>query len=115
MQREILEARPTADIRVYAVWVPFLNGTRAAAELSTRVLTDPRVIQYWDQDAVTSAWFAEHVEHSSAPAWDVYFLFGPDARWTSVPRPLVGSGGTIIGQSSALGAAVGRLLAAGSG
>lgn len=111
MQREILEADEAADVRVYAVWVPFLGGTRGAANLSQRVLSDPRVLHYWDDAALSSAWFAEKVEHSAAPAWDVYYLYGPDATWSGVPGPLISSGGTIIGKSSAIEAATTPLLA----
>jgi hypothetical protein len=111
VQREILEAEPEADIVVYAVWVPFLGGNRDAANLSQRVLPDPRVIQFWDESALTSDWFAEHVERSAAPAWDVYYLYGPDASWSDVPGPLVSSGATIIGRSSELEEAVTPLLA----
>jgi hypothetical protein len=113
VQREILEANEEADIRVYAVWVPSLGGTQDAAELSQRVLPDPRVLHYWDEEALTSAWFAEIVEHSSVPAWDVYYLYDPDAKWSAIPEPLVSSGGTIIGQSAALADAI-RPLAAGA-
>ena len=70
--------------------------------MSRRVLPDPRVTQFWDGGAVTSEWFAENVDHSPAPAWDVYYLYGPDASWTNVPGPIVSSGATIIGRSSAL-------------
>lgn len=110
MQREILEADPAADLRVYAVWVPFLRGTSEAADVSRRVLPDSRVIQFWDGSALTSEWFAENVEHSPAPAWDVYYLYGPDATWTKVPAPIVSSGSTIIGRSSALKQAITPLL-----
>ena len=115
MQREILEAEPEAELAVYAVWVPFLGGTRDAAALSQRVLPDPRVIQFWDEAALTSDWFAERVENSQAPAWDVYYLYGPDARWTDVPSPLLSSGATIIGRSSELKAAIAPPLAGASG
>ena len=111
MQREILESEPTAELRVYAVWVPFSGGTSEAADVSRRVLPDPRVTHFWDRNAVTSDWFAENVDHSPAPAWDVYYLFGPDATWTGVPGPMVSSGATIIGQSSALQDAITPLLA----
>lgn len=110
MQREILEAEPAAKLRVYAVWVPFSGGTSQAADVSRRVLSDPRVVQFWDGDAVTSDWFARNVDLSPTPAWDVYYLFGPDATWTEVPGPTVSSGGTIIGQSSALRDAIAPLL-----
>ena len=111
MQREILEGEPTAKLRVYAVWVPFSGGTSEAADVSRRVLPDPRVTHFWDGDAVTSDWFAENVDHSPAPAWDVYYLFGPDATWTGVPAPIVTSGRTIIGQSSTLRDEITPLLA----
>lgn len=115
MQREILEAEPESELAVYAVWVPFLGGTRDAAALSQRVLPDPRVIQFWDETALTSDWFAERVENSQAPAWDVYYLYGPEAHWTDVPSPVASSGATIIGRSSELKAAITPLLAGTSG
>jgi hypothetical protein len=40
----------------------------------------------------------------------VYYLFGPDAKWTDVPGPIESSGATIIGQSSALKDAIAPLL-----
>jgi hypothetical protein len=110
VQREILEADRSADLAVYAVWVPFLGGTRSAANLSQQVLPDPRVVHFWDASALTSDWFAQNVEHSPGPAWDVYYLYGPGARWSDVPGPLVSSGGTIIGRGSELKAAIGPLL-----
>jgi hypothetical protein len=102
VQREILERFGGSNLRVYAVWVPFNGGSEQAADVSQRVLPDPRVVHIWDGEAATSNWFAENVEESFAPAWDVYYLYGPDAMWTNVPGPLIGSGATIIGQSSAL-------------
>lgn len=110
MQSHILDKTPTDDLQVYAIWVPFLGGNEHAADLSQRALPDPRVVQYWDGAAATSDWFAKNVQQSPAPAWDVYFLYGPDAEWTSVPGPLVSSGGSIIGQSSALESAITPLL-----
>jgi hypothetical protein len=111
VQQQILQRNPAADLRVYSVWVPFLGGTKEAAEVSRKVLPDPRVVQFWDGSAVTSEWFAKNVDHSPGLAWDVYYLYGPHATWTQVPGPLVSSGGTIIGNSSALKDAMKPLLA----
>jgi hypothetical protein len=110
VQREILERYGTPNLRVYAVWLPFLGGTPRAADVSKRVLPDPRVVQYWDGAAATSDWFAKNVEDSASPAWDVYYLYGPDAGWTDVPGPLISSGGTVIGRSSELKQAIAPLL-----
>ena len=111
MQTQILRTNPGADLRVYAVWVPFVGGTKEAADVSRRVLPDPRVIQFWDGSLLTSEWFAKKVEHGLAPAWDVFYLYGPDATWTNLPGPLVSSGSTIIGNRSSLGDAIKPLLA----
>jgi hypothetical protein len=43
-QSEILEKFGTSNLRVYAIWVPFSAGTQQAADVSQRVLPDPRVI-----------------------------------------------------------------------
>jgi hypothetical protein len=112
VQREILEASPAASLRVFVLWVPFLGADRASANLSQQVFgSDPRVLHYWDGSALTSRWFANNVEHSSFPAWDVYYLYGPDASWQTIPQPLVSTGATVIGQSSALQDAIEPLLA----
>ena len=95
---------------MYAVWVPFNGGSEQAADVSQRVLPDPRVVHIWDGEAATSNWFAENVEKSFAPAWDVYYLYGPDATWIDVPEPLISSGTTIIGRSSAMHDAILPLL-----
>jgi hypothetical protein len=111
VQREILEADRSPDLAVYAIWVPFLGGSQDAANLSQRVLPDPRVVHFWDGSALTSDWFAENVDRGPGPAWDVYYLYGSDAVWSTVPEPLVSSGGTIIGRSSELRSAIEPLLA----
>lgn len=114
MQKEILKKNGASNLRVYAVWLPFLGGTQQAADVSRRVLPDPRAVQFWDGAAATSDWFAENVEDSAAPAWDVYYLYGPDAQWRDVPAPLISSGGTVIGRSPELKKAIIPLLQASS-
>ncbi len=111
VQRNILDTNPTSSLRVYAIWVPFHGPGQQAANLWERVLPDPRVLQYWDGTSLASGWFAKNVEHSSFPVLDAYFLYGPAARWTSTPAPLVSSGSTVIGRAPALKAAIAPLLA----
>ena len=111
MQREILDDNESADIRVYAVWLPFLGATKEATSVSRRVLPDPRAIHYWDGAAATSRWFAENVDDlDAADAWDIYFLYGPDAEWTDVPGPPAATGRTIIGRSAELKDAITPML-----
>jgi hypothetical protein len=100
-------------LRVYAIWVPFLGGSRQAANMSQRVLPDARVLQFWDAATLTSDWFAENIDHTSFPVWDVYYLYGRSATWARTPGPLISSGGSIIAQSARLKTAIDPLITAG--
>ena len=73
-------------------------------------LTDDRVREYWDVDLGISRWFASQVDGIHGLSWDMYYLYGPDAVWDTVPLPLVGSGGTIIAERDSLAAEVEMLL-----
>jgi hypothetical protein len=105
-----LDKSGSEHLKVYTIWVPFLGASEQAPNLSQRVMQDDRVTQLWDGADLTSDWFAKNIDHTSFPAWDRYYLFGPQAHWGSAPGPLVSSGGSIIGQSSSLDAAIGPLL-----
>jgi len=110
VQEEILEANPGADISVYAVWVPFLGGSKEA--IDTSVMSDERVRHLWDEPAVTSDWSARNA-FDSGIGYDYFLVYGADARWTADEAPeLTESGATIIGRSDELRAAVEDLLVA---
>ena len=93
---EILTPNPDAPLRVYVAWVPFLGGTQADIDVGT--MPDERVMHFWDGNRITSQFFAREVFGGGGEAWDVYFLYGPDARWNEAPAPVIGSGGTVVGQ-----------------
>jgi hypothetical protein len=95
-------------LRVLVVWVPFLGGSRGA--INPAVFPDRRVTSFWDQDAVSSQWFSRHVTGQPGPTRDYYLLFAARARWGAVPGPIVSQGGTVIGQSGQLLAAIRPLL-----
>ena len=73
-------------------------------------MPDIRVIHYWDGNLQIGQWFAKNVDGYDGVAWDVYYLYGPDATWQTVPAPLVGSGVTIYGERKALEMQVHTLL-----
>jgi hypothetical protein len=66
------------------------------------VMPDARVIHFWDGERKIGSWFAEHVDGYEGIAWDAYYLYGPDAKWETVPSPLLGSGGPIVYEQAAL-------------
>ena len=96
-------------MRVYAVWLPMLaSDAREAWDGTT--LPDPRVQHFWDGERQVGGWFAEEVDGYNGVAWDVYYLYGPEAVWEDVPSPLVGSGGTIIREREILEREVNALV-----
>lgn len=59
-------------------------------------LIDPRVVHLWDPQDLVGDWFVAHEPDDQGGDWDAYLLFGPTARWTDQPPPLISSGGTVI-------------------
>ena len=108
MQSNILSTNTDPGLRVFAVWVPFLSGTRAA--INPSVFPDSRVTSLWDGDAVSSAWFSQYVTQQPGPTWDYYLLFSAGARWDTVPGPVVSQGGPVIASTGQLLAAIRPLL-----
>jgi len=83
-----------------------MNLGDARLTIDSNVIADPRVKQFWDGNNIAGTWFAEKVEGYSGVAWDVYYLYGPDAEWSSTPGPLVATSGTVIGIRDDLRAAI---------
>jgi hypothetical protein len=82
------------------------------------LLTDPRVVHYWDTEAEIGRYFGQNQEaigftyFSGAIVWDAYLLFGPEAQWTDVPTPLESFGFTVLADKDDLAQAVARIWAA---
>lgn len=85
-------------------------GGDAREEWNGTTMPDPRVMHFWDGETVIGQWFAKQVDGYEGIAWDVYYLYRPDATWETVPSPLIGSGSTIYGERQALQKQVRTLL-----
>ncbi len=102
MQEEILEPYPEADLQVYAVWFNMLF-TDHRSRWDDTLITDERAIHFWDQPKEVGKWFFQQGHYPfGTVAWDIYFLYGPEAVWDETPEPLISSGFTIIGQRANL-------------
>lgn len=101
MQDALLARNPSAQVRVYAIWLPMLFGDSRSA-WPADVLPDPRVTHLWDEKKVAGRWFSERVEGRPGVAWDAYFLYGGQAKWNATPSPLVSSGSPVISRRSEL-------------
>jgi len=84
VEKNVLEKIPDQNLRAYVVWVPVLRAGpfESAAHSESGRIADRRVTQYLDPGASLAKAYAS-VIHLPSPvrAWDVYFVFGPDARW----------------------------------
>jgi hypothetical protein len=93
------------------VWLPVLAGDSREG-LDASVLEDERVRQFWDPAQATGRWFASRANLGLDPPllWDAYLLFGPDARWGRIPRPLQAWGSPVISKSEQLRRQLGPYL-----
>lgn len=109
MQEELLEPDPDADLSVYVVWEPTLGGRRANAVEATGLMPDPRVRHFWNPDFLAGDRFREL--GVGGHAWDIYFLYGPQATWSApLPEPLISHGFTVYGRRDALQNALASLM-----
>ena len=97
MQEEILEKNRAADVKVYAVWLPMI-ASDARSEWKKSLIPDSRVIHLWDEQRVVGRWFASQGRYGEGVdvVWDIYFLFGPEAQWETLPEPLLSWGRTVV-------------------
>ena len=111
MQSNILEAKPDADVRVYAIFFEIVAGDKGAKnEVDPReLLDDPRVTLYWDEGRVTGRWFDENVTRVGQRSgeedrieWDAFILYGAGVEWTDEPPPTVSWGRPVIQEKNRL-------------
>jgi hypothetical protein len=110
VRKNILEKYPDAPLSVYAVWVTQLGAGRG--DVDAELFGDERVRSYWDPDGLVGEAIADDVESYGSVVWDVYALYGADARWEGRPTGLRDWGAPVIADSDRLGQRVEALLAA---
>lgn len=104
----MLRANPSANLKVYVVWFNMLPGD-SRQFLDTKLLSDPRVRNYWDQDKLLGNWYSQAVTHRRGTTWDAFFLYGPYSQWADVPTDQVAAGGPVIGAQDKLSAGLDQL------
>jgi hypothetical protein len=109
---EVLEKHKSTDLRVYVVWFSMIpTDARSRWRLTGHVIDDSRVVHFWDEQRVVGRWFAEQADWDEGDImWDVYFLYGPEAKWGESPGEPLAHGGTIAARSAELVGAVDALL-----
>lgn len=97
IRHEILEAFPDAELRVYAVWFAMYPGDNAS-KWDPDILTDPRVMHFWDEDKNLGRWYSKNHKPSSVRniEWDAYFLYDANSTWGQKPTRMISWGRTIM-------------------
>jgi hypothetical protein len=77
-----------ADVRGYAVWVPKFAGREWNVSRASTFISDPRVSHYWDGSGLLVHAYSS-VLGIGRDAWDMFLVYGPQARWEGrePPRP----------------------------
>ncbi|HEV8139927.1 MAG TPA: hypothetical protein VGP81_09150 [Pyrinomonadaceae bacterium] len=99
MQKEILQANDSQKLRLYVVWFSMLpTDARSRWGWTGGILEDSRVSHYWDEKKRVGRLFAGKDPESNDPdvVWDAFYVYGPDAQWTTKPEPLIVSGSTVL-------------------
>ena len=104
VSENILKKHPEADLRVYAIWVPAFPGDTPAL-WDRQTMPDARVRHFWDRSSAVGHALA--LGDLGMLVYDVYAVFGPDAKWGDAA---VDQGGTVIGRADELRKAVEPLL-----
>ncbi len=105
VQTNILDAKPDAAIRVYAIFFEIVIGDKGAKyEVDPHeLLDDPRVTHFWDERRLTGRWFDENVTRIGKRTgeegrieWDTFILYDDRAEWTDEPPHTVSWGRPVI-------------------
>ncbi len=98
MQTNILERYPKADIRVLVGWIPILGGD--ANPQVAELLVDRRASHFWDGKRKLGFAVPRLLGEGGAyAAWDIFLVYGRDAKWGDKP---VAVGSPVISESGAL-------------
>lgn len=72
-------------LRAYIIFLPILQtDDRGSAKKRASEFADKRLAYFWDGDRSTGKLW-QRVLDLEGIAWDVYFLYGPEAQWDREP------------------------------
>ena len=84
----MLAAHPGGGLRAYVVWLPMFRDTEADVPGAATRVPDRRALHYWDGHKALSKGLTAALSLPE-PAWDIFLVYGPGARWDAAlpPRP----------------------------
>lgn len=92
MKTHVLDPIPNPSLRTYVVWLPVtsrmdVDELEKLARHGAARISDPRVTHFLDPEGKLGERYAGIVRlpRNEDLAWDIYFVFGPEARWEEKP------------------------------
>src|SRR5947208_612861 len=86
VKKKLLQTMTTSQLKPLVVWVPKLAASAPMIPRAMTVISDPRADHFWDgKGALMRAY--RGVLGLKQDAWDVYLLYGPEARWDGAEPP----------------------------
>ncbi len=82
----MLEKETDPDLRVYLAWVPMFRGMERDVPMASETMADARTSHYWDGDSLLGKLYRKKLGLPE-DAWDIFFLYGPDATWDGDEPP----------------------------
>ena len=84
-----LEKIADARLKPFAIWVPKSGSTAAAVPEAMKLVADPRVENFWDEDGAALKAFQPPLGLDQ-DAWDLYLIYLPGTVWEGAipPKPV---------------------------
>jgi len=111
VQEAILDAKPDAAVRVYAIFFEITAGDEGAKHDVDPydLLDDPRVTHYWDETRASGRWFDENVTRVGKRTgeqgrieWDAFILYDASVEWADKPPYSASWGRPVIQEKARL-------------
>lgn len=83
VQRYVLEQIASPDLKVYVVWEAVARGdSEQASYAASRLVSDPRVRQFWSGSRFTGHAFESLSGKAGKPVWNAFLVFSGNKKWT---------------------------------
>ena len=85
----MLDKVDSPDLAAFVVWVPKNGAREQHVDRVTRLVTDPRAAQYWDEYGAVVNPYVEMFS-LTGPCAGIFMLYGSEAKWEGddPPEPL---------------------------
>jgi hypothetical protein len=88
VQKQAIARIKGDQLKVYVVWISrFPGDSLKAAQAATELVSDKRALHFWDGTGAVGKLYGNAVKLPQAKkfAWDIYFVFEPQAEWKADP------------------------------